>query len=39
MSKLRTNFIAGLLLTAPAAITLWILNLLFKFLDGKSQPV
>ncbi len=39
MSKLRTNFIAGLLLTAPAAITLWILNLLFKFLDGMSQPV
>ena len=39
MSKLRTNFIAGMLLIAPVAITLWILNALFKFLDGISQPV
>ncbi len=38
MSKLRTNFVAGLLLIAPVAITVWILNLVFKSLDGISQP-
>ena len=39
MTKLRNNFIAGLLLLAPVAITVKILALLLSFLDGVSQPL
>jgi uncharacterized membrane protein len=39
MTKLRNNFIAGLLLLAPIAITVKILALLLSFLDGVSQPL
>ena len=39
MMRLRNYFIAGLLVLAPVAITVWILRFLFSFLDGISQPL
>lgn len=38
MSRLRNLFIAGLLVVVPVVLTVWILQLLFGFLDGVSQP-
>jgi len=38
MARLRNVFIAGLLVLVPIVLTIWILQLLFSFLDGISQP-
>lgn len=39
MIRLRNLFIAGLMVLIPVVLTAWILQLLFSFLDGFSQPL
>ena len=39
MIRLRNLFIAGLLVVVPIFLTWWVLQLLFGFMDGFSQPL
>ncbi len=37
--KLRTYFIAGILVVVPIGVTIWILVLFFNWIDGFLQPL
>ena len=39
LRKLRTHFFAGVLITVPLALTVWILVQIFNWIDGFLQPV
>ena len=38
LGKLRTHFLAGILITVPLVLTVWILVQIFNWVDGFLQP-
>ena len=38
LRKLRTHFFAGILITVPVGLTVWILYQIFTWIDGFLQP-
>ncbi len=39
LGKLRTHFFAGILITVPLGLTIWILVQIFNWIDGFLRPV
>ncbi len=39
LRKLRAHFLAGILITVPLGLTVWILVQIFNWIDGFLQPV